>query len=120
MGNINGAKEDENCRSRYEEKRLYCVANTGGSRNARHKGGNARNQSQRIDRANSQGASFNELGSTDDGGIVGQLIDEYRNQVAIKRAEIESIQIEVQQLESRIHQFEIIEEALRSQTKEVS
>ncbi|MEH2050080.1 MAG: hypothetical protein V7K70_10205 [Nostoc sp.] len=120
MGNkINGTKS-ENRRSWNEKERCNRNPYTGRRRDARHQGKLVGNQPQRVDRTHCQGTSYLGLGSEANGGVVDNLIDEYRNQVAIKKASIRTLELEIEQIESRIQQFEAIQAQFSHQLQEAS
>jgi hypothetical protein len=105
MGNIDGS--ENNSRSVWtEQEGLYSFANTGRSGNTGQQGESTRNQSQRADRAYSADSLNVSIGKTYPGGTVGQLIHDYRSQVASKQSLIEQTQNEIDYLQSRIEQFE--------------
>ena len=120
MGNkINGTKS-ENRRSWDEKERCYSNPHTRRRRDARHQGQPVGNQPQRVDRTHCQGASYLGRGSETNGGVVDNLIEEYRSQVAIKKATIKTLELEIEQIESRIHQFEAIQAQFDHQLQEAS
>jgi len=120
MGNqINGTKSQD-CRAWHEKEGCDGDAYAGRRRVAGYQSQSAGSQPQRVNRTHCQRASYLRLGSETDGGVVKDLIDEYRDQVAIKKATIKSLELEIDQIESRIQQFETIQVQLNHQLQEVS
>lgn len=125
MGNIDGEK-DQDSSSRTEEKRLYAYTHSGGSRDARCESEIPRNQSERTYRANSTQSSIFSPGTSDDGGILRQLIKDYRDQmaarrdqVAAKKAEIKRLEDETEKLEFRIQEFETLQKQLEQESEQL-
>ena len=120
MGNENNGTKSQDCYSWDEKER--CDSNTyaGRRRTAGYQSKSIGSQSQRAYRTHSQGASYLRFGSETDGGVVNDLINEYRDQVAIKQASIKTLELEISQIESRIQQFEVIQVQLSNQLQEVS
>ncbi len=56
-------------------------------------------QPERADRADSTGSIIYRYGNTNTGGVISQLIGEYREQLALKQQEIEQIQTKLEELE---------------------
>ncbi|MDZ8083201.1 MAG: hypothetical protein RMX35_29565 [Nostoc sp. DcaGUA01] len=120
MGNkINGTKS-ENRRSWHEKERCDSNAYPGRRRNVRHQSKSAGNQPQRAHRTYCQGSSYLGLGSKTNGGVIDNLIDEYRDQVAVKKAAIRTLELEIEKLESRIQNFEAVQSQLSHQLQEAS
>ncbi len=125
MGNVDGEK-DQDRSSRTEKKRLYAYTHSGGSRDARYEGEISRNQSERTYRANSTQSSIFSSGASDDGGILRQLIRDYRDQVAtrrdqvaVKKAEIKRLEDEAEKLEFRIQEFETLQHQLEQESEQI-
>lgn len=120
MGNKINGKKSENCHSWHEKERRDSNAYSRRRGNARCQGEPARNQPQRVDRTYRQGSSYLRIGSEADGGVIENLIGEYRDQVAIKRAAIRTLELEIEQLESRIQNFEAVQAQFSNQFQEAS
>ena len=125
MGNINGEK-DQDSSSRTEEERLYAYAHSGRSGDAGRESEIPRNQSERTYRANSTQSSIFSPGTSDDGGILCQLIKDYRdqvaarrNQVTAKKAEIKHLEDETEKLEFRIQEFETLQKQLEQESEQI-
>lgn len=106
MGNIDGSKKNQDGGSRSEEKGRYRNIDSGGSRDVGHQGAEVGYQSQRADRTDGEEPGFVGARETVAGGMVSQLIDEFRDQVAARKNDIERFESEVQHLESKIKQLE--------------
>lgn len=124
MGNIDG-KEDKDSGTRAEEERLYAYAHAGRGGNVGCQSQGSGNQQKRIDRENSQKPSIFSFRISDIGGMLRQLISDYRDQVAKKKHQIQRIEEEkqrlndeTQQLEARIQEFEALQEDLEKQLEE--
>jgi hypothetical protein len=118
MGNVDGTK-NQSCRTWHEEKGLYGIPDPRRGGNARQHGRVDGDKSERANRESRQEASFNDKrGSQFDGGIVSQLISEYRDQVAVKKTTIRNLELEIQDLESRVHQLETVQEQLEKTLKD--
>lgn len=101
MGTIDG--KTDNTRSEEEGCDRYTYSRR--SRDARFQSAEFGNKQERIDRAYGTESNFLRPSTATTGGILSQLIDEFRDQVAVKKSEIEY-------LEAKIHQFqEILEES---------
>lgn len=117
MGNIDGT-ENQSGSTRHEEKRLHGFIDPRRSGNARYNGSVDEHQPERIDRKDRSQTNFNNKpGSSPDGGVVAQLIDEYRDQVELKKSTIKSLEIEIEGLDSRIQQLQLIQQQIESQFK---
>jgi hypothetical protein len=101
MGNINGKK----IHTRTTQAEYNADANSAGSGTTGNKGKDPGNQQERVCRENSQESSFGKSGRTVTGGMLCQLIEEWEQQLAIKKLEID-------QLESRINEFRALQEEL--------
>ena len=120
MGNEINGKKSQDRRSWYEKEGRGSNAYAGRRRNVGYQSKSARNQPQRIDRTYCQGASYFGLGSETNGGVIDSLIEEYRDQVAIKKASIRTLELEIEQLESRIKNFEAVQAQFSDQLQEAS
>lgn len=78
------------------------------------------NQQERDYRASSSQSSVFSTGTTITGGMLDHLIDEYCDQVAAKKAEVQRINNEVKRLESRIEEFKSLRQELDKQTEDDS
>lgn len=107
MGNKDGTKNKDSC-PRDEEKRRNSNSYSRRSRTTRFKSPNIRYQSKRANRTDCTGASNISFRDRANGGVVDQLIDEYRDQVDLKKCAIRKLEVEIEQLESRINDFEQI------------
>ncbi len=119
MGKIDGTKSQD-CRSWHEKEGCDSNSHSRRRRNAGYQSESLGNQPKRINRTNCKGASYLRLGSEANGGVVDNLIDDYRNQVAVKRANIRTLELEIEQIESRIKQFEAIQAQFSRQLEEAS
>lgn len=107
MGRINGKTDN----TRSEEERLYSDSHSRGCRDAGLQGADSRDKPERINRTYGAESNFFRSGGTAAGGILSQLIDEYRDQVAAKKLELD-------RLEARINQFEALLEELQQRSKD--
>ncbi len=106
MGRINGKKNN----TWSKKERRYCHSYSRGCRNVGFKSAELGYKPERIDRADSSESDFFKPGTSITGGILSQLIQEYGDQVATKKHEIEW-------LELRINQFKRILEELDQRTE---
>lgn len=109
MGTIDGKKsiarsEEEGCDS-------HAYSRRGGHAGLQSQ--TTRNKPQRTDRADSEESNFFGTGRAATGGILSQLISEYRDQVAIKKQEID-------RLEGRIDEFEALLDELQQRAESES
>lgn len=119
MGNLDGS--ENNTRSIWtEQERFYDYANARGGRDTGQQSESTRNQSQRVNRAHSTNSLTVSVGKTLTGGTVGQLIGDYRDQVASKQSLIQQTQDEIDYLQSRIEQFEELVKTLEEPTEETA
>lgn len=102
MGTIN---EKVDSRTTQEKREFH--DDSGRNRNAEDESRSSRNKQKRISRADSPRPDFIGDGNPISGKLLRQLIDEYTNQVANKKAEIV-------QLESRIQEFNALLEQLEA------
>ncbi|MGI8502056.1 MAG: hypothetical protein ACR2LR_13095 [Hassallia sp.] len=105
--------------TRTEEKGLNVDVDTRWCRDAGNQSENIGNQQERTYRAYSSKSSISSSGASDDGGMVCQLIDDYRDQVAARKAEIKRLEDEVKKLEFRIDEFEILKHELNQEPLQV-
>lgn len=117
MGNIDGAENNTRC-TWPEKERLHRLFNSRRSGDTRCQSKLIGNQSQRTNRANSAQPLVLDTGKTIPGGMLRQLISDYRDQVARKQALIEQTENEIDFLQSRIAQFEELAEELEEPTEE--
>lgn len=111
--------------ARGEEKERNVHPDTRGYADARGESESYRYQQERINRANSTQSNFIFSGSAITGGMLRQLIKDYRDQLAAKKHQFEFLQeliqnteSEAQRLEERIQEFEILQEELEKQVQE--
>ncbi|MEH1781741.1 MAG: hypothetical protein V7L26_22045 [Nostoc sp.] len=117
MGNINGS--ENNTRIVWtKQERFHGLANARRGTDTGQQSEITRNQSQRVNRADSADSPNVPTGKTYLGGTVSQLIRDYRSQVASKQSLIEQTQEEIDYLQSRIQQFEELAENLEKTTEE--
>ncbi|WP_265338673.1 MULTISPECIES: hypothetical protein [unclassified Nodularia (in: cyanobacteria)] len=107
MGRINGQKSD----SRTEEGKYNLDANSRGRGATGSQGQDSGNQQERVYRTNSQEFNFRKSGRTVTGGMLCQLIEEWEQQLAVKK-------LEVERLESRINEFRALQEELDQKIQE--
>jgi hypothetical protein len=110
MGNIDG-KKDEDSSPRTEEEGFYSHTHAGRGGDAGRQSEISWHQQERIDRANCSQSTLLSTREAVTGKMLRQLIGEYREQVAIKKNEI-------QHLEARIQEFEALEKELEGETEE--
>jgi hypothetical protein len=109
MGTIDGKKGI----TRSEEKGCDSYPDTGGGTNVGLQSAIAGDKSERIDRADGAESNFFSARRSATGGILSQLIEEYRDQVAVKRQEID-------RLEARISEFEGLQNELQQRIENES
>ncbi|BAY21697.1 hypothetical protein NIES2100_14540 [Calothrix sp. NIES-2100] len=112
MGKQLHGTQNQDGSSRHEEKRRNSNTHSGRGGTIGFKSEYSGHQSERADRTNSTGTSHFNFRSGTDGGVVDQLIDEYREQVELKKCAIKNLQVEIKQLEDRIQDFEQVREQL--------
>ncbi|BAZ66284.1 hypothetical protein NIES4106_10340 [Fischerella sp. NIES-4106] len=122
-----GIKTDEKTTARSKEEGCDGDANSRRGGDAGHKGESSEDQQKRVDRANSTKPSIFDTGTSITGGMLRQLISDYRDQVAAKKNEahrlkdeIQRINDETEKLEARIKEFEALEQELEKQLEESS
>lgn len=115
MGNID-VEEDKARSSRSKEKRLYSDVDSRGSGDAGSKSNLIGNKQERTYRTNSKKSIVIGSGSTDDGGAIADLVNEYRHQLAQRRNERYLIDQEIQRLEDKILEFEALQVDLQKNT----
>jgi hypothetical protein len=101
-----------------KEEKYYVCADTGGEGNARSQGENARHQQERIDRAYSARSSIVFPGISIAGGMLRQLISDYRDQMATKVNEIHRIDEERRRLDTEKQRLNEDKEKLEFRIKE--
>ena len=104
----NAKKETRKIRGTESEGEYFSHSDV--DRQARPNGKPERSESFRTHRNDCEGQSIERIiaiYNKNGGGILGQLIEEFRSQVAVKKQEIE-------RLESRIEQFEAIRKEINS------
>ena len=84
--------------TRTEEKGFNVDLNPGRGGDVGSQSESVGNQQERTYRAHSPKSSIFSSGTSDDGGMVCQLIDDYRDQVAARKAEIKRLEDEVKKL----------------------
>lgn len=102
-----------------EEEGFNIDLNPGRGRDVGNQSENIGNQQERACRAHSPKSSIFRYGASDDGGMVCQLIDDYRDQVAARKAEIKRLEEEVKKLEFRIDEFEILKQQLKQESEQI-
>lgn len=116
-----------------KEEKYYVCADTGGEGNARSQSEIARHQQERIDRAYSARSSIVIPGISIAGGMLRQLISDYRDQMATKINEIHRIDEEKQRLDTekqrltedkeklefRIKEFEALQNQLEQESEQL-
>ncbi|WGV25679.1 hypothetical protein QI031_28830 [Halotia branconii CENA392] len=120
MGTIN-----EKAATRAKEKGSNFDTYSGGSRDARREGEGYGTEQKRDDRTHSERASVLTLGKSITGGMLRQLIADYRDQLAAKKEEINKLENQIRQandeaekLQSRIQEFEALQSQLEQQIEE--
>ena len=126
MGNTDGS-QDQKRSSRTNKKGFYAYTYSRRSRNVRCQSKSFRNQPERAYRISCTQSSIFSPRTANDGGIIRQLIKDYRDQVAsarnqviAKKAEIKNLEEEAGKLEFRIQEFEILEKQLQQKPKKNS
>ncbi|BAY86000.1 hypothetical protein NIES267_55060 [Calothrix parasitica NIES-267] len=109
MGTMN-AKVD----SRPKQEKYDADAHPGREENAGSKSESSRGEYERIGGTDSSGRLLFGDGCAITGGIIRQLIDEYKNQVANKNEQKSQIEAEIVQLNSRIQEFNSLLEELEA------
>jgi hypothetical protein len=107
------------------QERFDVNSDTRGSRDAGRKSQGYGHQQKRDDRAYSERASIFSPGISITGGMLRQLIGDYRDQLAAKKEQIKKLYEQVQQLsgetekiESRIQEFESLQFQLEQQPEQ--
>nr|WP_263986529.1 hypothetical protein [Dendronalium phyllosphericum] len=116
---------DEKTATRSEKKGSNFDAYSGGSRNARRESESSGNKQKRDDRTHSERASVLAPGASVTGGMLRQLIADYRDQLAAKKEELRKLEEEIQRtndeaekIQSRIQEFESLQIQLEEQNNE--
>ena len=84
---------------------------------ARRESGDIGNQQKRIGGTNGTGQDFVGNGSPITGGILRQLIDEYKNQLAHENEQKKQIEAKIGRIDSRIKEFSSLLEELENNSK---
>lgn len=115
-----------------QEGKYYVCADTGGEKAVRSQSPVSGHQQERVDRANSKESSIIIPGISITGGMLRQLISDYRDQMAAKINEIRRIDEEKQRLDAekqrltedkeklgdRIREFEALQQELEKQSEQ--
>ena len=116
---------DEKAATRPTEEGSHSLSNSRRSGNAGSESESYGNKQKRNDRTDSKESSFFSPREADVGGMFRQLISVYREQVALKDAELERINNETERiaserlsLESKIQEFELFLDELEQQPQE--
>jgi hypothetical protein len=120
MDNSPNGSKDENRDSWTEEEGYNSDSDSTGSRNTGYKSESLGNQPQRIDRADGSEFNFTQSGWANTGGVLGHIIDYYREQVALKKAERDRLDNDILQLESRVSDLELLQNQLIDSIQENS
>lgn len=112
--------------TRSTEERFNFNADTRRCGDARREGQGNGYQQERDDRTDSQRTSIFSLGKSITGGMLRQLIADYRDQLAAKKEEIRKHYEEINQLneeaekiESRIQEFELLKSQLEKDSEQL-
>lgn len=98
--------------ARTEEKECNAYPDPRGGKSFGRESKINRLQQERDDREDRSWSDFSGFGRTITGGMLRQLIKEYKDQLATKKDTIERLTSEVQQLEAKIEEFESLEKQL--------
>ncbi|WP_445630425.1 hypothetical protein [Nostoc sp. DSM 114167] len=119
-----GIKNEETV-ARGEEKERHVHTDTRGHADAGRESESYWYQQERVNRADSSQSSLFSPGSTITGGMLGQLIKDYKDQLASKKHQIQFLQNLIQnaegealRLEERIQEFEALQEELEKQLQQ--
>lgn len=114
---------ETNPRGTEEKRDVY--ADTGRDEDVGGESQTSRHQQKRVNRANRSKQSLFRSTETITGGMLTQLIEDYRAQLASKKNEIQFLQTLIQnsenealRLEARIQEFESLQEELEEEIKE--
>nr|WP_265578959.1 hypothetical protein [Nostoc sp. LEGE 06077] len=115
---------NEETATRSTQERLDVNTDTRRGRDVRREGQSDGHQQERDDRTNSKRASILSPGISITGGMLRQLIGDYRDQLASKKEEIKKLYEEIHQLdaeaekiESRIQEFESLQSQLENDSE---
>jgi hypothetical protein len=118
MGNTPNGSKDKNCGSWTEEEGRNSNSDSRRGGNTRCQGESTGYQSERINRTNSSEFNFTKPRRTIAGGMLCHFIDDYREQVALKKAERERLDSDILRLEARISELELLQSELEDRIKE--
>jgi hypothetical protein len=110
-------RKDEETTARAEEKRFDINALTGRGREVGGEGQSIGCKQERTSGAAGQRSSIVSDGTRNPGGMIDHLIDEYSDQVAIKKEEDQRIQDEIARIESKIQGLKVLREELKTQAE---
>lgn len=114
MGITNGEKVD----TRREEEERHVHPDTGGNRTTGNQGEISWHQQKRANRTDSKEPSIFGSGSSVTGGMLRQLISDYRDQKAAKQNEIRRIEEEKQRLDEQKNRLEDEAKKLQARIEE--
>nr|WP_292706335.1 MULTISPECIES: hypothetical protein [unclassified Nostoc] len=110
-------RKDEKTTAWAEEERFDINALAGRGREIGGEGQSIGCQQERISGTDGQRSSIVSDGTRNPGGMIDHLIDEYSDQVAIKKEEDQRIQDEIARLESKIQGLKVLREDLKAQVE---